>query len=94
MIFLTYPLLWEYEARNVDDVEEQVAHNVRGLGPGHFEAGAEPLVTGAVHHRVDPLVSQPVLCSPRLYTEGAAQVMVTAAPVIKIIFICPVIYLS
>ena len=44
------------KARSVESVEENVPHNIRCLCPGHPQTGAEPLVTGAVHHGADPPV--------------------------------------
>ena len=77
----THHLFGEDEAGNVGDVEEEVAHDVRGLGVRHLEAGAEPLVAAAVHHGVDPGVGQPVLRGAGLDAQRAAQVVVAAAPV-------------
>ena len=67
----THHLFGEDEAGNVGDVEEEVAHDVRGLGVRHLEAGAEPLVAAAVHHGVDPHVGQAILGLSWLYTDGA-----------------------
>ena len=80
-MFTIYLLFREDEAGNVGHVEEKVAHNIGRLGPGHLEAGAEPLVTVAVHHRVEPHVGQPVLRLAGLDTDGTAEVVLSAAPV-------------
>ena len=71
----------EDKAWNVGHVEEKIAHNVSRLGPGHLEAGAEPLITVAVHHSVEPHVGQAVLCLAGLDAEGTAEVVLPAAPV-------------
>ena len=65
----------------MNHVEEKVANKVRHRRPGHLEAGAEPLVTVAVHHRVEPHVGQAVLRHARLDADGTAEVVLPAASV-------------
>ena len=76
-----YLLFGEDKAWNVGHVEEKVPDKIRSLSPGHLEAGAEPLVTVAVHHRVEPHVGQAVLRLARLDADGTAEVVLPAASV-------------
>ena len=76
-----YLLFREDKAGNVGHVEEEITNNICGLSPGHLEAGAEPLITVAVHHSVEPHVGQAVLCLAGLDAEGTAEVVLPAAPV-------------
>ena len=71
----------EHEAGRLADVEEQVAHDVRGLVVHHLEARAEPVVAGAVHHRVKLVVEKAVHGLPRVDGQWADEVVVPAAPI-------------
>ena len=81
MYYLLYLLFREDKAWNVGHIEEKVADNVGGLGTSHLETGAEPLITVAVHHSVEPHVGQPELCHAGLDADGTAEVVLPAAPV-------------
>ena len=71
----------EDEARRLADVEEQVAHDVRRLVVHHLQAGAEPVVTGAVHHRVELVIEQAVHRLARVDGERADEIVVPATPI-------------
>ena len=71
----------EHEAGRLADVEEQVAHDVRGLVVHHLEARAEPVVAGAVHHRVKLVVEKAVHGFPRVDGQRTDEVVVPAAPI-------------
>ena len=66
----------EHEAGRLADVEEQVAHDVRGLVVHHLEARA-----GAVHHRVKLVVEKAVHGFPRVDGQRTDEVVVPAAPI-------------
>ena len=66
----------EHKARRLADVEEEVAHDVRRLAVHHLEAGSEPIVAGAVHHRMKFVVEKAVHCLARVDGQGADEVVV------------------
>ena len=75
-----YPGFPDCEARSVKSVEEDVAHNISCLCPGHPQAGAEPLIAGAVHEGADPPVHQAVLALSWVNAVRTPQVMMPATP--------------
>ena len=75
-----YPGFPDCEARSVKSVEEDVAHNISCLCPGHPQAGAEPLIAGAVHEGADPPVHQTVLALSWVNAVRTPQVMMPATP--------------
>ena len=71
----------EHEAGRLADVEEQVAHDVRGLVVHHLEARAEPVVAGAVHDCVKFVVEKSIQGFTRVDGQGADEVVVPTAPI-------------
>jgi len=73
----------EYEAGNVGNVEEHVAHAVAGGALRHLQTRPESIITGAVHNSMKPHVGESELGLSRLDADCAAQVVLSTAPVCR-----------